>query len=142
MRFVVDTYAERDPEVLRFAQWGALLMRAGAPVRFAGVATAWELDQAQKELPAEARQTLADYIRVYDPEIADPQDPRSYEDALYVAKSLVFRNPDSNQARESVLTQVDPIWVGWFLSELQRLDSQELFSPELLDRIEAYLTAA
>jgi len=112
-------------------------MRAGAPVRFSGVATAWELDQAQKELPAEARKTLEDHIQVY-----NPADPASYETALAIAKASVFGSADSHQAQESVLIRVDPTWVEWFLGELQRLGIQELFSPELLDRIEAYLTAA
>jgi len=137
MRFVVDTYAERDPEVLRFAQWAALLMRAGVPVRFAGVATAWELAQAQKDLPIEDRQTLEDHTQVY-----NPADPASYEAALAVAKASVFGSADSAQAQESILTRVDPTWVEWFLDELQRLGIQELSSPELLDRIETYLTAA
>lgn len=137
MRFIVDTYAERDPEVLRFAQWAVLLMRAGAPVQFAGVATAWELEEAQKELPAEAWQALEDHVQTY-----DPSDPASYETALAVAKASVFGSADSHQAQESVLTRLDPGWVEWFMGELQRLGIQELFSPDLLDQIEAHLTAA
>lgn len=137
MRFVVDTYRERDPEVLRFAQWAVLLVRAGMPVRFAGVATAWDLEEAKQELPMEARQMLEDHTQIY-----NPSDPASYEAALAAAKASVFGSADSPLAPESVLTRLDPTWVGWFLDELQRLGIQELFSPELLDQIEAHLTAA
>ena len=137
MRFVVDTHAEGDPEVLRFAQWAVLLMRAGVPVQFSGVATAWELEEAQKELPVEARQALEDHIEVYDP--ADPDD---YQRALETAKASVFGRADSHQARESVLTRAEPLYVKWFMGELQRLGIQKIFSPQLFDRIESYLTAA
>jgi len=137
MRFMVDTREKGNPEVLRFAQWAVLLIRAGAPdIQFAGVATAEELAAAQAQMPDEAsRQALDDYIFTY-----DPADPSSYEAAFFFARAMAFGESPFRQ--ELVLTESDPLYVEWFLGELDRLGIKGLLSPDLWDRIQATLTAA
>ncbi len=140
MRFLVDT-SGGESRVLHFAQWAVLLDRAGLPIRFSGVATTDELVRAQAALPDEAsRQMLTDHIQVYDP--AD-ESGVSYGTALALAQMTVFEEPTSPQEiRRLTLREYNPLWVQWFLGELDRLGIQKLFEPALRNRIEAYLTAA
>ena len=137
MRFMVDT-SKGDSSVLRFAQWAAMLVRAGAGnhIRFAGVATAQELKEAQLQMTDEAgRAMLADYIKTY-----DPSDPESYQSAFAVAQAMVFDEPRQLHP-ELVITRMDSIHARWFLDELDRLGIRNLFAPELRDEAEAYRSA-
>jgi len=137
MRFMVDT-SKGDSSVLRFAQWATLLIRAGAGnhIRFAGVATAQELKEAQLQMTDKAgRAMLADYIKTY-----DPSDPESYQSAFAVAQAMVFDEPRQLHP-ELVITRMDSIHARWFLDELDRLGIRNLFAPELRDEAEAYRSA-
>ncbi len=137
VRFISDTYENGDAQVLRLVQMSVLLSYAGIPIRFAGVATADELAEAQ-ELMADPQTAamLADHVVIYRREVSG-----DHQRALDTAKMMVF-DSTSQFHPELIINRFDPLSARWFIQELDRLNLRQLFSSDLCDEIEALLTSA